>query len=485
MNKIKKQKRGFTLGEVLLCVVIVGLVMALASHAIRIVKTSYASLTYFTFKNLKDMVGVIYSDQTAYTEAQTDSNGNIIHNFFDYRGQQITNSSAYGSDDDSEKAKTRVTTKYNDSGGRVGGFEQLGDGKGRKIASPVTNCTYDETINGIKMYSILSVLRNDKEYHSVQDGTSGSDSTYASIAGDTYSESGATIRNSRKCTSRTAGTDNNPVLFCQALAGVINISGESRCSYNDLFDSTYVSAANAPFITSIPANKKPTFITTNGQAFYISKWARNTNISDKYGYRVIAVDLNGKSGPNKIDVGSASYTNSPPDIIQFVVLDNGQVYPVGLAANNMEIGGKKINYITAQIKGYYFSNSSTRDEVNIPDECLKLKLQYKKTAEFDSATNSTSYKYEVTNNDSEKLKACDFGRVSIQKAVSGAGATNSTTFLPYREAYCMVNKAYGVEFLNYCNSYNQTPLCPPSSNTSMFDECRIVTVKPMFRFNFK
>ena len=43
------------------------------------------------------------------------------------------------------------------------------------------------------------------------------------------------------------------------------------------------------------------------------------------------MDLNGKGGPNKTYDGSGV----PSDIVSFLVLDNGDVYPLGLAADNL------------------------------------------------------------------------------------------------------------------------------------------------------
>ena len=61
---MKINKKGFTLGEVLVCIMIIGIIMALSMQSIKMVKSSYTSLTYFALKNVQDLVGEIYSGET-------------------------------------------------------------------------------------------------------------------------------------------------------------------------------------------------------------------------------------------------------------------------------------------------------------------------------------------------------------------------------------------------------------------------------------
>ncbi len=58
---MKNKKIAFTLSELLVCMTIIGVIMALSANTIKIVKASYTSLSYFAFKNLQDAVGTLYS----------------------------------------------------------------------------------------------------------------------------------------------------------------------------------------------------------------------------------------------------------------------------------------------------------------------------------------------------------------------------------------------------------------------------------------
>ena len=70
-------KKGFTLGEVLVCIVIIGVIMALSMQTIKMVRTSYTSLAYFAFNTVQDMVGTIYAGDSP-SERLTDTDGKNI-----------------------------------------------------------------------------------------------------------------------------------------------------------------------------------------------------------------------------------------------------------------------------------------------------------------------------------------------------------------------------------------------------------------------
>ena len=46
---MKNKKFGFTLGEVLICIMIVGIIMAVATRTIKMIKASYTALTYHEY----------------------------------------------------------------------------------------------------------------------------------------------------------------------------------------------------------------------------------------------------------------------------------------------------------------------------------------------------------------------------------------------------------------------------------------------------
>ncbi len=113
-------------------------------------------------------------------------------------------------------------------------------------------------------------------------------------------------------------TDNN--LFCTRLTGNINtMGGSTNCI------TFYSSTLSAPFGGMITSNlTSPNFTLSNGQRIYIS--SRAVFAATGAGYRIISMDLNGESGPNEFN----------KDVVPFAVFDNGEVYPLGLAAEDTE-----------------------------------------------------------------------------------------------------------------------------------------------------
>ncbi|MBQ3642482.1 hypothetical protein II906_11250, partial [bacterium] len=86
--------------------------------------------------------------------------------------------------------------------------------------------------------------------------------------------------------------------FCEALADVYSTKGEIKCNLDDVFDVSGDDRVDIEKLSGKKDFKKaPNFTLTNGQRFYISK-RQAPSSSDKYGYRLIAVDLNGSSAPN-------------------------------------------------------------------------------------------------------------------------------------------------------------------------------------------
>ena len=61
---MKNNKRGFTLAEVLICLVVIGVIMAISVQTIKIVRASYTSLAYFEFLNIQKMAGEMIAGVT-------------------------------------------------------------------------------------------------------------------------------------------------------------------------------------------------------------------------------------------------------------------------------------------------------------------------------------------------------------------------------------------------------------------------------------
>lgn len=343
-----KNKKGFTLGEVLICIMVVGIIMALSVQTIKIVKTSYASLGYFAHKNVTAMARELFSGQMP-------------------------------GENTSDVLLCRLT-------------------------------------NG--------------------------ESTYV-LKPDLLPETNALLN----CRDLSTETGTNTV--CNSLAEMSNTSGKILCGSENLFTAAINDDTDEPYISDLNADN-PNFITTNGQRYYITKRSFDTKISDNFGFRIIAVDLNGKSKPNSVETDSKKM---PPDIIMFVLLDNGDIFPIGVAADNFNISdGRIVQYINSKVKGYYYSYDTNRTE-GIPSSC------------FVKTTSGTK-------------QICNFAVVYAQN-------DEGTSFFTYREAYC---NALGTNkepaYKNYCYGKTRNILCPPSSNEKRFDLCNVENVKPLFRYNF-
>ncbi len=365
---MKRNKKGFTLGEVLICIAIIGVIMALSVNAIKIVRQSYTSLTYFAFKNLQDAVGVLYS-----------------------------------------------------------GVQLLSEDNTNHLEKAVTNCRRDD-------YVTISVLKSDSQIDGIA------------------------------CSQRAVeeeNADSNDGLFCRNLAAASNTSGDINCStfatvgYQDrevtVGDSETSTTYQEPYISAYDYDS-PNFITANGQRFYISNWTYNSDyVSDTYGFRLVAIDLNSKSDPN---VMQQTEEGAPlPDIVTFMVLDNGEVFPLGVAADNLTEDGRVFRYLNAKIKGYYYNYYEGRDENVIPSECT------------------------VKDGDNE-IKTCNYAVVYVQN-------DEGTSFFSYREAYCSRRSDTELAYPNYCAGIPLSEYCPPNISENSFDLCLPYIVKPLFRYNFR
>ena len=268
---------------------------------------------------------------------------------------------------------------------------------------------------------------------------------------------------------RMYGPDN--AHFCRYVASIMNLADEPNCNYNDLFDVS-ISKTNEPFIITEEigkfTNERPTLITTNGQRYYLSKHTFNDVISSHYGFRLLAVDLNGKSKPNISDV---AHSNKVPDIVTFLILDNGEIFPIGVAADNIELtDGRIVQYINAKIKGYYYDGAYYDGEVkeiqrergDIPEACYAT----------------------IRNADESKNQLCNFATVYLKNANRGDG---SGTFFSYRQAYCGALGDNSPTYIDYCAGVRRPSpqLCPPSNSPQKFDLCSLETVKPAFRYEMR
>lgn len=374
---MKKNKLGFTLGEVLVCLAIVGVIMALAAHTIKLAKSSYTAVTYYAYNNVNIMVGELISgDRKALKEDKT-------------------------------PLPFALSTC-------------------RKSASGMTT----------------TILAPDYRSYTTP---------LCMFAGDPENNGTAT------------GIADN--LFCRNLVYFANTSGQTRCEHSDHLDVEFNETRNEPTITEASMEEKwetPNFVATNGYRYYISKWTYDANVSPTYGFRIMAVDVNGKNGPNQLEYDSN--TGILPDIVQFLILDNGEVYPIGVAGSNVNIGTasepRTVLYLNARVKGYNYRDDDTRT-TNIPTSCI------------------------VKKSDGSTEKICNFSTVYLQLSADDS-------FFSYKEAFCgSYEGTSNMTYTNYCldssgnTKYERSKLCPPSTEEQRVDECTVKIIKPMFRYNMK
>lgn len=156
----------------------------------------------------------------------------------------------------------------------------------------------------------------------------------------------------------------NETIECQYFinAYALNNKSNQRIDYskgNEFLDTFCSKQMTKPSeYTNETINKceteiQPSFITANGQRFYISKLlSTNANLQrypDTNGnpkinrefFRLVAVDLNGINGPNT-QLTRAS--GKLPDIVLFAIRSDGTVVPLGLPEINRNYAGAIVQY---------------------------------------------------------------------------------------------------------------------------------------------
>ena len=386
---MRKHKFGFTLGEVLVSMAVIGIIMALAAHTLKMAKSSYTAMTYHAFNNVSILVSELISGQRAAVSVTDDGNGGS------YR---------------------------------------------TKLKPPIITCR--KGANGM----LTSILAPD------------------------------VVKTGSNVTCYEAGNGNQAQenLFCNYLVHYANTSGKTRCNTREdgssaLFPVGFNETRYEPIIEGVVENwDEPNFIAVNGHRYYISEWTTDTRVSSTYGFRIMAVDLNGTDGPNILENDNNS--KLIPDIVQFLVLDNGEVYPIGVAGNNLKVtdykgNTKTVMYLNTRIKGYNFRDDDSRTE-NVPSTCIRKR------------------------SDGSREQVCNFGVVYLQ-------LQEGQSFFSYKEALCgAFEGTSSLQYSEYCSrnlnkgggadSYIvRNELCPPSADAKKFDECDVKIVKPAFRYNLR
>lgn len=233
-------------------------------------------------------------------------------------------------------------------------------------------------------------------------------------------------------------------IFCEGMDEIMNTQGSRNCS--NLYNFAAKSINDNSFLIN-GEEKVANFITTNGQKYYIGTHIEGDPFLNKippkngtYGYRVIAIDINGEAKPNS----SSEKGALPPDIISFAILDSGEILPLGAAADNYELNGKTYNYLTSKINAFNFKN---------PDS---------------SANNTPAF--------CSKTGTCDYDKLYLKNP------NNNKVGFSFRQAYCGARISEDNVLKDYCPVGSIHSACPPLDST--YDVCKQEVIKPMFRFNF-
>lgn len=350
---MRNRKSGFTLGEVLICIMIVGIIMAVATRTIKVIKASYTALTYNEYINIKQIAAEMIAGERPFDE------------------------------------RPAGTT---------------------------------------------TVLRTDVGYQTI--------------------------------------ITTNDQVFCETLVDMSATAGATNCT--NFFDASI--SAGEPTL-DIPNDRinSPTFTSTSGKRYYLSsRVAEGNTVSTNYGYRVMAVDLNGEQAPN-IKEPNTSAPAQVPDIVTFVIMDTGEIFPVGVAADNYKYTARgrtnHVIYINSKLKGYYYIDDEGRNGVGVPEDCFRK-------------VNGRVVTHDADGNpiDPDKAQVCNYSVVYIPNP--SPNKANTKSLYTYRQAYCSSLGGKNTLFSGYCNGIAGNEFCPPSTKDEQFDVCRVENVKPAFRYNF-
>lgn len=309
------------------------------------------------------------------------------------------------------------------------------------------------------------------------------------------------------------GYNNNTIPACSSITTGSGTSTVCNAIVNDIVNTTNMgSTTNAtpgcdtskiysvdtsgtePTISSLGDNlNSPTFTTTNGMRYYLTHNVAAISGKTKYGFRLLAVDLNGKSAPNITEV-----TNKvPPDVVTFMIMDNGDVFPLGAAADNVSIKidsktpptTQKYSYINAAMKGYCYPRNEDESKKSrelwhcpvtsgayVPPECeVTMKIDNSK------AGKRCNYLVEKPIEPQSFRNAYCATRGNVYFAKDASGNIVTTDEISYK-TYCPDNATLNLSFRAVCPPYLASV---DASTAKVFDRCDMELVKPIFRFNFR
>ncbi len=420
---MKRNKLNFTMTELLVCFTIVGIIMAMSVQAIKAATSSYTALTYHAFNNMKILVRSMWevsADSPLVDEEGNNRNGDDM---------KITCLKRNGNP---------TTILKPDFEGEI-------------------TCEHPE------------------------DSTAGC--TYPGRGGEGVRQKNGIPYCNPNNVDKTWPVD--PVgnfNFCDRFAAMANTAGDIDC--DNLHNIGYTSNSidgydDVPYIlgkgrSEIFDPDSPNFTTTNGQRYYISKrYEEASDVSEDFGFRLIAVDLNGTRRPNILSPreGETDTANRDsqklPDIVTFMIMDNGVIFPLGVAGNNKRVGDGFVNYLNTRVRGYNYSDFGEDAEKALDAKCL-----------FEDGQGDCRYLLNYIENS------------QAGNLVGGTGTVGS-----YRYKFCQSGTSDRSLYPNYCpDGFDTADGCPGNNNGCVrdddgnlpegcYDECYADPIKPLFRFN--
>ncbi len=264
-------------------------------------------------------------------------------------------------------------------------------------------------------------------------------------------------------------------VFCLCMAEVMNTTGrycQPEAPYSSVSGSNPLEFKLAS--RDFEDQYSPNFVGTNGVKYFLSAHqAQNDSVASAYGYRVIAVDLTGKKKPNSEDSYPANHSGQPADIVYFIMLDNGAVFPIGVAATNR-------NYINARTIAYYFTSA------NIPPTSDLLEKKAKGCKNFTSGVGIENFHDIIFNpekytNDPEKdhifEAGCNYWKENIEIQDPNDASEQLLTY-SFKDAYCLQKGQQGV-----FKGYGCSDMYDKCDKTNEYhaDQCVLEPVKPLYK----
>lgn len=431
---MKNYKHGFTMTEILISLVVIGVIIAVSVPAINRATSTYTSLTYQAYNNMQTIIKSMWEVNSESTIEDLDGN---------------------------EHGREDVI---------------------------IDRCTLSDGSTWT-----LGILKPD---------------ILPPPPSSSSSSSSSSTTTPPTCNINISTPTNGNFNFCDRVASMANIIGQVNCQNlkRVSYTNNSVDGYEVPYIEGLNT-EAPNFVASNGQRWYFSERVVNPLVSNDFGFRLIAIDLNGKRGPNVLSPRNNELEDNNkkklPDIVTFLILDNGVIYPIGVAGNNKRLNGEtSVNYLNTRIKAYAYSKPYVDNENN-PTQDVKClygdtnfdqKQQEDAIQEYQEEKDQYKQALEAYHNDPDNLP------VPVEPKIKNPATQESCKFtvdyLPnnngtskvdsFRQKFCQARQEENQYYTNYCSGIDIAQGCPGSNSgtgSTEYDECYVEPVKPLFRFN--